>query len=384
VVRLLHTADWHLGRVLHGSPLIEDQRYVLDQLVAIAADAAVDAVLIAGDVYDRAVPQPEAVELLDEVLTRLVVDAGLPVVMIAGNHDSPERLGFASRVLLRQGLHVAAYPGEFPLRLPLRDAHGTVQVVAVPYAEPSLVRARVPGAAAADHDAAMAVMVRQARALVPAGDRSVLVAHAFAAGGIPSESERPLVVGGSGRVAVTRLREFDYVALGHLHRPQRVTSDRIQYSGSLLKYSFEESTQPKSVNVVDLDAAGNVGVERVPLRPLRDVRCLRGRLDDLLRARPDDERAGDYLMFRLTDRQPIFDALGKLRAVYPNVLHIERSFPDVAPALPSLQSHRRLEPDELFELFFAEVTGDELDDDQRRLFAAALQSLREREREVVS
>ncbi len=381
-MRLLHTADWHLGRVLHGAPLIEDQAYVLDQLVDLCERADIDAVLVAGDVYDRGVPAPDAVALLDDVLTRLVLERRVPVVMIAGNHDSPARLGFASRVLHGQGLYVRGFPEAHPEPIVLRDDHGDVHVIAVPFAEPSLVRERV-APDVHDHDAAFRVLQKRGRAAVPEGARTVLMAHAFVAGGEPSESERPLSVGGAGQVQPRRFFGFDYVALGHLHRPQRIGADHVQYSGSLLKYSFEEAAQPKSVNVVDLGGDGRCQVERVALRPRRDVRCIEGTLADVLADAPADGR-DDYLAVTLLDREPVYDPIGKLRAVYPNVLQIERPFIAVDADVGQMVDHRRVDAQMLFDRFFAEVTGEELTEEQRRVFAGAVEDLRREDREAVT
>ena len=387
-MRLLHTADWHLGRALHGASLLEDQAHVLDQLVDLASKAEVDAVLVAGDVYDRSVPPPDAVELLDDVLSRLVLGVGVPVVMIAGNHDSPGRLGFGARVLRKQGLYVRSYPQADPDPIVICDEHGPVHIVPLPYAEPSLVRERVAigagGVPVRDHDQSLRALLKMARAAVPEGERAVLMAHAFVAGGVPSESERPIMVGGAGQVGVGRFRGFDYVALGHLHQPQRMGSDRVWYSGSLLKYSFEEARQSKSVNLVEIGEQGGSRVECVALSPRRDVRCVRGTLREILERPVDEARRDDYLHVTLDDRAPIFDPLGKLRTIYPNVLQLERPFLAAQPDVSGLGDHRRLDQLALFERFFAEVTGEDLDDEQRRVFAQSVAAMRESDREVSS
>lgn len=381
-MRLLHTADWHLGRLLHGASLVEDQAHALDQVVDAARDAAVDAVLVSGDIYDRAVPPPEAVTLLDDVLARLVLGLHIPVVLIAGNHDSPRRLDFASRVLREQGLHVRAWPEAEPVPITLADAHGPVSVLAVPFAEPSVVRERIESEEIADHDTALRVLTRRARAAIPPGNRSVLMAHAFVAGGMPTESERPLSVGGSGRVGVGRFRGFDYVALGHLHRPQRLMSDRIWYSGSLLRYSFEESTHQKSLNLVEIGADGSCTVEPIELTPRREVRCVRGSMEELLAGPEAGASADDYLHVTVLDRQPVHDPLGRLRAVYPNLLQLERPFDRVVPDPTGMVDHRRVDDRVLFERFFVEVTGQSLSEAERAAFDETLADLRAREREA--
>ncbi|ATE62830.1 exonuclease SbcCD subunit D [Thauera sinica] len=363
-MRFLHTADWHLGRVYHGVSLLEDQAHVLRGFIRIAAEARPDAILIAGDIYDRSVPPAEAVRLLDLVLTELVLGLKIPVVMIAGNHDGPDRLGFGSGLLTRAGLVVRGPVDAGAPPLILRDAHGEVAVHALPYGEPAVVRGACGDENIADHHAALAAQARAARAAQPAGMRSVAVAHAFVRGGSESESERPLSVGGSGSVGAEVFDGFDYVALGHLHRPQALGgaaegagAARIQYSGSLLKYSFAEAGHVKSANLVDMDAAGRCTVQRLPLVPRRDLRIVEGELDALLAAAAADPARDDYILARLTDRGALLDAMGKLRTAYPNALAIER--PDMAGDGPGRAAgdHRRIRMQDLFAGFHEETTG---------------------------
>ncbi len=368
MTRLLHTADWHLGRWLHGVSLLDDQAYVLDQLVALARDEKVDAVVIAGDVYDRSVPAAEAVELLDEVLTRLVIDAGILVIVVAGNHDSGERIAFGSRVAAAAGLHLRGTLDDLaPIELP----GAALAFHALPYAEPAFVRA-LPGAdAVTDHQSAMAHALALLRTRFVAGRRNVLVGHAFVAGGSESESERPLSVGGSGRVSAETFAGFDYVALGHLHRPQNVGSARIRYSGSLLKYSFAEADQRKSVTLVEFGPAAAPTVREFALTPRRDLRIVTGTFAELL-ARPDpDERLEDYLCAMLTDRLPVLDPMARLRAVYPNLLELRFARTrDTGTAAGSEGDHRRRSPDDLFRAFWRDIQGEEIGADALAAFQA--------------
>ena len=436
-MRLLHTADWHLGRIFHGVHLTDDQAHALDQLLLMVQEVRPDAVLIAGDIYDRAVPPPDAVSLLDDVLSRLVLRLKVPVIICAGNHDSPHRLGFGNQLLRRQGLHVVGVMPRRPeeLRVSLEDRHGPLQVYALPYAEPPVVRAhlgdRAGASADADadadaradeassaaaqlqlqldllqpgrsgerddgvgvgdeevprairtHDEATRARVAQIRAIHPAGQRAVLMAHAFVEGGRTSDSERPISFSSQGLVSAARFEGFDYVALGHLHRPQRVT-DAIHYAGSLLKYSFAEADDLKSASLVELDARGRSSVEILPLTPRRDLRRIEGTLAELLAPPAAGQSAQDYLLVSLLDRGPILDAMGRLHEIYPNVLHIER------PVL-GLEAERLLEPatrgqldeTELFASFFSQVTGEALSEEQQHAFAAIVNELRRKEREA--
>lgn len=382
-MRFIHTADWHLGRQFHNVSLLEDQRHVLEQLVALAGDAEVDAFVIAGDVFDRAVPGPEAVTLLDECLAELVLRLGVPVVMIAGNHDSGRRLGFAAGLLAQAGLHVYGQYDGPPHSVALADRHGPVHFVGMPYAEPALVREASGLSELVTHPQAMAWLTKVARAALPAGERSVCVAHCFVAGGAESESERPLSVGGAAAVPGECFAGFSYAALGHLHRPQGIGA-RIQYSGSLLKYSFSEIPHLKSANVVELDATGTPAVQRVPLVPRRDLRCLEGELAELLRGPAADENAEDFLLVRLLDTRELLEPMGRLREVYPNVLHIER--PALAqPAADALRARRHAGGDrELFAAFFEQVTGTPLAATQAQAFLEVYEAVVRKQREAQS
>lgn len=358
-MRFIHTADWHLGRVYHSISLLADQAHMLDQFVALVRDVRPDAVLVAGDVYDRSVPPADAVRLLDDILTRIVIDAGIPVVLIAGNHDGPDRLGFGSRLLSGAGLTVRGVPaGTFPPVI-LRDADGEVAIYPLPYADPAQSRQAFEDESLQDHHMALALQMNRLRAAHDPARRSVVVAHAFVQGGCVTESERPLSVGGTGTVGADVFAGIDYVALGHLHRPQTIgDDDRIHYAGSLLKYSFAEADHSKSVSVVELNGRGDVTIERVNLVPRHDLRILEGSLQSLIEVAVQDPRREDYVLARLTDSGAVLDAMTKLRTVYPNALAIER--PQFAGKLAGLEGgrdHRRIGMQELFSGFYEEMTG---------------------------
>lgn len=381
-MRFIHTADWHLGRLFHGASLVDDQAHLLNQLVDLARDAKPDVVLVAGDVYDRAVPPPDAVQVLDDVLSRLVLDLKVPVVIIAGNHDSPGRLNFASRLLAGRRLYVT---GHLPARcepLVLEDGHGPVHFYSVPYAEPSTVRQCLECPQIADHDAAMAAVLDRVRATHPAGARSVVIGHAFVAGGRECESERPLSVGGAGTVDASRFAGFHYAALGHLHCPQSLAGGTVRYCGSLMKYSFDESDQTKGVNLVEMDGSGACAVETIALRPRRDVRRVSGPMADLLSGATDVGAKDDYLEVMLLDTGPVLDAMGRLRDAYPNILHVRR--PDHEPGTAAASDRpnvRAMDDAQLFKAFYAHVTGAEPSAEQEEAFVQIVDELRRRERE---
>ncbi len=372
-MRFVHSADWHLGRLFHGQHLTDDQAIVLDQLVDLANDAKADAMLISGDVFDRAVPPPDAVLLLDDVLCRLVLGRGMRVILIAGNHDAPQRLDFGGRLLAKQGLHViGSLSGSFE-PVVLEDAAGPVYVYAVPYAEPPVVRQRLGDENVTCHESAMRACVNAIRQKHPDGQRNILMTHAFVSGGEECESERPLSVGGAYTVKAECFAGFSYVALGHLHRPQAV-GDALHYSGSLMKYSFAEATQSKSVNVVEMDDAGACKVERVALRPRHDVRSIKGMMADILAGPKNDESREDYIEIILDDKAPILDAIGKLRQVYPNVLSLGRPFLLAGGAGGAARvDHRKASDCEIFQAFFDQATGEKIADEELAAYAGIVQ-----------
>ena len=373
-MKFLHTSDWHIGRQLHNHSLLDDQAHVLDQIVALAIDQKVDAVVIAGDVYDRSIPPVAAVALLNSVLDRLVNQANIPVLMIAGNHDSRERLGFGATQMASSGLHI-----EGPLHTEFKPVIiNGVAFFLLPYAEPVLVR-NVFGESANDvstHQQAMEFLLEQVNKVELDSLPRVVVSHCFLAGGEESDSERPLSLGGADQISPSVFKEFSYTALGHLHGPQKKGGEHIRYSGSILKYSFSEVRQNKSVTLVDFDEQGAAQTELVPLTPLRNLRVLEGNLESLLEQGVKDPHADDYLMIRLLDKDAILDVMGKLRSVYPNVLHLERT--GLMAQRESLQLNREhLKQSELsmFKSFFQQVTGDELNSEQDKAVSSLIASL---------
>ncbi len=374
-MRILHTSDWHLGRQFHNVSLLDDQRHVLRQIIDIVRDRKVDVVLVAGDVYDRSVPPAAAVELLDDTIHRICAELKVPMILLAGNHDGPRRLGFAARQLAGAGLHVAGPLWSVPRPILL----GEVAFYPIPYADPATVR-EIHGAEVADHDSALAYLLGRVRADNGPARPCVVLAHCFLAGSEPSESERPLSLGGADAVSPEHFRNFSYAALGHLHGPQWRGAEHIRYSGSPLKYSFSEERQRKSVTLVDLDESSKAAIELIPLTPRHDLRSLEGSLAELLAAGVNDPGKEDYLLARLTDTHAILDPMGKLRAVYPNVLHLER--PGLMARGETLQVNRdRLKQGELamFEDFFEQVTGNQPSAEQRRVVADALDRLHREE-----
>ncbi len=327
-MRLLHTSDWHLGRTLHRADLLEAQAAFLDALVETVCAERVDAVLVAGDVHDRAVPSLDAVALYDDALVRLR-GAGARVVLTSGNHDSAARLGSGSRLVDAAGVHVRTRPQSVGEPVLLADEHGDVAVYGLPYLEPEAVRTVLPPdpEGRAEEPRGHAGVLGRAMACVRADlagrrARSVVLAHAWVAGGGASDSERDISVGGVGQVPLSVFDGVDYTALGHLHGPQ-VLREGLRYSGSPLAYSFSEAGHAKGSWLVELGATGLVRVEQVPAPVPRRLSLLAGRLDDLLRSAEHEAMRDDWLSVVLTDPVRPDDPMERLRLRFPHVLVLE-------------------------------------------------------------
>lgn len=383
-MRFLHTSDWHLGRIFHGVHLTEDQAHVLAQFTDLVRETKPDAIIIAGDIYDRAVPPIEAVELLNELVCQILLEYKVPIIMIAGNHDSAERLGFGSRLLSGQGLYVVGSLTKEIEPITLYDDHGPVFFAPLTYGEPALVRERLTCPEVSNHEQAMQAMIQQVRNKIPLGARSVAIAHAFIAGSMESESERPLSIGGSSMVSSAVFQPFSYTALGHLHNSQQAGGNIIRYSGSLLKYSFGEASQQKGINLIEIDQQGTVTVEKISLSPRRDVRCIKGYFNDILRQSLEETSREDYLLVTLLDSEPILDAMGKLREIYPNVLQIESPRFSKTGVLSGLTTdHRKLSEQDLFAAFFTQMTGESMTTEQQTQLVAVIEDLYRQEREAI-
>lgn len=378
-MKLLHTSDWHLGRQFHNQSLLADQAEVLDQLIEYVATEQVDAVLIAGDIYDRSVPPAEAVTLLNKTLRRLCVDLAVPVIVISGNHDSPERLGFGAGMMQGAGLHILSDLAQVDTPVIIPHADGDVAFYGIPYCQPEHVRS-VFDENVRSFDEAHTFLVERIKTAFQPGQRRVLLSHCFVSGAEESDSERPLSLGGADTVRWQPMREFDYIALGHLHAPQFRGEAHIRYSGSLMKYSFSEVSQKKGVTRVDLPAKGEPTITALPLTPPRDLRIVEGEFDTLMSEGKDDPQRDDYLLVRLTDTRAILDTLNQLRQVYPNVLHLEK--PGLAPDRPAqLASREQLKRTELelFADFFEQTQGEALNDAQREALKTVIQSVHQSE-----
>ena len=322
-MRRAHISDLHLGKRVNEFSMLEDQRYIVKQIESILEEEAADAVLIAGDVYDKPVPPGEAVRLFDGFLTALA-DRGIHVFVISGNHDSPERIAFGSRLMEKSRVYMAPVYDGHVSPIELRDAYGSVYVYMLPFVKPAVVKKCWPEEGIETYEDAVgcAVAHMKEEAFVPEA-RNVLVAHQLVIGASRCDSEE-VSVGGLDQVSAALFRDFDYTALGHIHGPQNAGGERIRYCGSPLKYSFSEAGHVKSVTIVDLEEKGNVRVRTRPLIPLHDMREIRGSYEEVVsRDFYRGTAVDDYLHITLTDEEDILDAMGKLRAIYPNIMRLD-------------------------------------------------------------
>lgn len=376
-MKFLHLADLHLGKRVNGFSMLEDQAHILRQILAILDDEQPDGVLIAGDVYDKSVPSVEAVELLDGFLTELCA-RGVPVLLISGNHDSPERLAFGGRVMDSCGIHISpVYDGALA-PVTLQDAFGPVHVWLLPFVKPAHVRRWFPDADIESYTDAVAEAV--AHMDIDTAARNVLVTHQFVTGGTRSGSEE-LSVGGTDNVDSGVFAPFDYVALGHLHGAQHIGRETIRYAGSPLKYSFSEARQHKSVTVVTLGEKGDVQVRTAALTPLRELREIRGSYDELT-ARSFYEHTtyrSDYLHLILTDEQDVFDAMSRLRTIYPYLMTLDydnaRTRAAGGMSVPA-ETERRT-PLELFEALYTRQNHRPMSEVQRAYIAQLMEQIME-------
>ena len=318
-MKLIHLSDLHIGKRVNEVSMIEDQEYILHQILRIIKDEKADAVLLCGDIYDKSIPSAEAVTLFDDFLNRLAL-LQVTVLAISGNHDSPERLAFGNRLMEGAGIHISpVYDGSIsPLQL--TDAQGAVNFWLLPFIKPAHVKRYFPDEAIESYTDACRVAV--AHMGVDTRERNVLLTHQFVTGAVTCESEE-LSVGGSDNVDASVFAGFDYVALGHIHGPQNVGSNKIRYCGTPLKYSFSEANHYKSVTVVELGEKGNLELHTAALTPLHDMRVIRGSFGEVTsKSFYEGTATDDYLQVILTDEEDVPEAIGKLRVIYPNIMKL--------------------------------------------------------------
>lgn len=384
-MKIIHTADWHLGKLVNGIHMTEDQKYLLEKFITYLKKEKPDCIIIAGDIYDRAIPPTEAVQLLNDTLAKIILDLEIPVIAIGGNHDSPSRLDFGTGLMESRGLYLK---GGLDYQLDpvvLKDEHGEVHFHLIPYSDPSTVRYLFNDEDITSHDDAMQKITTKIKNNWDKDARHIAISHAFVT---PygeeeentSESERPLSIGGAEYVSAHHFKEFNYTALGHLHQAHTVLNESIRYSGSLLKYSLSEEHHVKGFYVIELDKNGNVDVKKENFNPVRDLRSVEGKMDDILK----HERNEDYVFINLLDETPVLSPMEKVRSVYPNAMHVKRQAAmNYTISSETIEKQQvELTPLEKFEMFFKEVKGSELTNKQKEIIYEVMEDILLDEREV--
>ncbi|BFK86940.1 exonuclease SbcCD subunit D [Pseudoflavonifractor gallinarum] len=364
-MKWIHLSDLHLGKRVNEFSMLEDQQYILAEILRIIDQEQPDGVLIAGDVYDKSVPSAEAVALLDDFLVRLS-ERGVQVFVISGNHDSPERIAFGGRLMARSGVYLAPVYDGVVKPFTFTDEYGPVHLYLLPFVKPAHVRRCFPEREISTYTQAMAAAIEAMG--VDTAQRNVLVTHQFVTGAARCDSEE-ISVGGSDNVDVSVFAPFDYVALGHIHGPQQVGRETVRYCGTPLKYSFSEAGHQKSVTVVELREKGNVSIRTVPLTPMRDLVELRGTYEELT-FRGFYEGTSyprDYVHITLTDEEDVPDAVRKLRLLYPNLMKLDydNQRTRTAISLDGAEDVQKKSPLALLEEFYEKQNGQPMGEEQR-------------------
>lgn len=388
-MKIIHTGDWHIGKIVNEFSMIEDQKFYFDRLIELLEEERPDAFIIAGDIYDRSVPPAEAVELLDNVLSKIILELNIPVLAISGNHDSPERLSFGSKLLKDKGLYIEGTFKKEIRKVTIKDEFGNVNFYLLPFVDPAKVRLIYKNDEIRTYDDAMKFLVNELEKDINKDERNVLITHGYVTFNMEdkenkgdlelSDSERPLSIGGTDLIDGRNFDLFNYVALGHLHRPQKVGGNRIRYSGSLLKYSVSECEQNKSISIITLDEKGEVEVELRKLQVLRDMRVVEGPLEKLIdRDTHKGENLNDYIFANLTDEGEVIDAISKLRAVFPNVMGLKMvnsREKNVDSKTSAGNNFRDKSESELFTDFYLSIKGKEMDQERIEVLNKVLEEI---------
>lgn len=376
-MKLIHLSDLHIGKRVHGFSMIEDQKYILGQILTIVKLESPDGVILAGDIYDKPIPPVEAVQVFDEFLTGLA-GCNVPVFVVSGNHDSAERIAFGSRIMSGRGVYLTpVYDGRTE-KIVLRDSYGEVNLYLLPFVKPAAVRRVFEEEKVENYQNALQLVVEHMD--IDPRERNILAAHQFVTGASRCESEE-ISVGGVEQVEVSLFASFDYVALGHIHSPQHVGRETVRYCGTPLKYSFSEAEQEKSVTVVEMREKGEIEIRSILLKPLRDMKKIKGTyLEVTNRSFYEQISTGDYLQITLTDEEDIPDGIHKLRIIYPNLMRLEydnrRTRENrLVEAAEGIKEKSELE---LFEEFYQLQNNQPMSAQQRKFVESMIQMIREK------
>lgn len=388
-MKIFHMGDWHIGKLVNGFYMTEDQEYMLEELFKAIEEEKPDVLVIAGDLYDRSIPPVQAVELLNKTLEKIVIDLKTPIIAIAGNHDSNERLDFASSLLRRSGLYIIGNLKRNTEKIVLEDEFGKVNFYPIPFADVPIVRDLYGDENIKTPNDAMRKIIDEINKDLNKEERNIAIAHGYVTkireGNfeelVESDSEKPISIGGTDFIDGKLFENFNYTALGHLHGPQKVGNERIRYSGSLMKYSFSEVNQKKGINIINLDSEGNIDVRFYRLKGKRDFRIIEGYLENIIRdSTKDNLNKEDYIKVILKDKGEILDPMAKIRTVYPNVMELVRE-----ERLNKQGSERKIADIKekstltLFKDFYKDIIGEDCSSEELEIIANILDKAKEEE-----
>lgn len=387
-MKIIHTGDWHIGKIVNEFSMIDDQRYILNELIKLINFEKPDVLIIAGDIYDRSIPPVEAVDLLNEVFSKILIDNKVKIVAISGNHDSGERVSFGGKILEKEGLYIQGIIEDEIKSITIDDEEGSVNFYMIPYVDPAILRRKFNNPEIRNHNDAMKELINRIKPSLNEGERNIVVTHGYVtykrkdamdkdvenlyelAELEVSDSERPLSIGGTDLIDSDNFDCFDYVALGHLHGRQKVGREEIRYSGSLMKYSFSEINHKKGVVIIEIDGNKNINIRQEELSPKRNMRIIKGPLDELIKAGLEDcSNREDYIQAILTDEGEIIDPIGKLRSAYPNIMILKREEKkDIGTSLTAASKGYKSKTElELFEEYYDRLGSGEFTEEKKEV-----------------
>ena len=372
-MKILHLADLHLGKILQEQSLIEDQEHMLKEIIKIIKNEDIGAVLISGDVYDRSVPPAEAVNLLDNFLKILIKELKIKVFIISGNHDSKDRLGFGSKIFEDEGLYIESkYNGNLR-KIEIEDEYGKLNIYMLPFIKPVEVKQYFEDDLENNYNTAINKIIKKEK--INKEERNIILVHQFVTAGTvePERSESEiLTLGGIENVDVSNFDDFDYVAIGHVHRPQKIGRDTARYAGTMLKYSFSEINHNKTVPIIDFKEKGNIEINLKELAPIRDMREIKGPIEELLKKENYEKgNINDYIKAIITNEETVYDAIGQIRRIYPNTLKLEirnsKTINSVEEQNLNLEKVKKKSELELFSDFYKSQNNVDLDENQKEI-----------------
>lgn len=388
-MKIFHMGDWHIGKLVNGFYMTEDQEYIIKKVCEVIKSEKPDILIIAGDLYDRAIPPIQAVELLDRTLAKIILDLNTKVIAISGNHDSKERLDFGSSMLKEAGLYIKGILKEEVEKVTLKDEFGNINFYPIPFADVAVVRELYNDESIKTPNDAMKRIMDEINKDIDLNERNIAIAHGYVTkmsnGEFlelkESESEKPISIGGSDFIDYSLFEKFNYTALGHLHGPQKVGVDKIRYSGSLMKYSFSEVNQKKGITILEIDENGEIEYRIHEIKPRRDFRIIEGYFDNIMKNYKNElESKEDYIKIILEDEGEILDPMGKLRSIYPNIMELTRKtkkYEGLAKnKIANIKEKSKLK---LFEDFYINVMDEEVSEKESEIITETLENLEGRE-----